>query len=184
MKRGDTVPFRAWAKPGTRETLAEFFGEQGLDNGAEIGVFRGEYSRCLLHNNPNLNLICVDPWEAFSRRSNKRVMAQAYRRVVDMFGTDDRVAIKRMTSVEAVLEQPDNSLDFVYIDQMHDFDSIMLDLILWVPKVRSGGIVAGHDYCKQYQNGVISAMFAYTYAHGISRWYITRESLATWFWVK
>ena len=111
-------------------------------------------------------------------------MAHAYQQVVDLAKRDERITIKRMTSMEAVLEQPDNSLDFVYIDAMHDFDNIMRDLIEWSKKVRPRGIVAGHDYCKQYQNGVINAVFAYTYAHGIGRWYITRENLATWFWVK
>lgn len=40
----------------------------------------------------------------------------------------------------------DNSLGFVYIDANHSFYGAIADLIAWTPKVKSGGIVAGHDY--------------------------------------
>jgi hypothetical protein len=40
----------------------------------------------------------------------------------------------------------DSSLDFVYIDARHDRASVLEDLAAWYPKVRAGGIIAGHDY--------------------------------------
>jgi hypothetical protein len=40
------------------------------------------------------------------------------------------------------------SLDFVYIDGNHRFEQVVADLAAWAPKVRPGGIVAGHDYLK------------------------------------
>ena len=38
------------------------------------------------------------------------------------------------------------SVDFVFIDANHSYDSVKRDIIAWQPKVRSGGIIAGHDY--------------------------------------
>ena len=41
----------------------------------------------------------------------------------------------------------DNSLDFVYIDARHDYQAMQQDLALFWPKLKCGGIFAGHDFC-------------------------------------
>jgi hypothetical protein len=58
----------------------------------------------------------------------------------------DGFAPLRMSSAEASNFVEDGSLDFVYIDAGHDYANIKQDLDKWYPKVRSGGIVSGHDY--------------------------------------
>lgn len=40
----------------------------------------------------------------------------------------------------------DESLDYVYIDGNHAYDYVKLDLETWYPKLKKGGILAGHDY--------------------------------------
>jgi predicted O-methyltransferase YrrM len=40
---------------------------------------------------------------------------------------------------------PDESLDCVYIDCCHEYECVKKDLDAWMPKVKKGGIVAGHD---------------------------------------
>ena len=37
-------------------------------------------------------------------------------------------------------------MDFVYIDARHDYESVLEDLDAWCPKMKPGGIIAGHDY--------------------------------------
>jgi hypothetical protein len=51
-----------------------------------------------------------------------------------------------MSSIEAAETYLDNSLDFVFIDAAHDYDSVKQDIISWLPKVKKGGIISGHDY--------------------------------------
>lgn len=41
----------------------------------------------------------------------------------------------------------DASLDFVYIDSVHDYAHVKETFERWWPKVKAGGIIAGHDYC-------------------------------------
>lgn len=86
--------------------------------------------------------------------------------------------------MEAVGDFKDESLDFVYIDGFHEFDAVMSDLIFWVPKVRPGGIIAGHDYYNFWRAGVVTAVDAYVKGHGIRDWYITHEATPSFFWVK
>ena len=38
------------------------------------------------------------------------------------------------------------SVDFVFIDAAHDYDSVMRDLRAWHPKLRHDGVIAGHDW--------------------------------------
>jgi hypothetical protein len=52
----------------------------------------------------------------------------------------------RMTSVGASKLYTDNSLDFVFIDAFHTYDAVKEDIGVWMPKVRIGGVLAGHDY--------------------------------------
>lgn len=48
-------------------------------------------------------------------------------------------------SAEAAKSFPDASLDFVFIDANHEDDAVRRDISAWLPKVKPGGILAGHD---------------------------------------
>jgi hypothetical protein len=58
----------------------------------------------------------------------------------------DVVNIIRKSSVQAAKQFKANSVDFVFIDGSHDTESVCLDIDTWFPKVKVGGIIAGHDY--------------------------------------
>jgi hypothetical protein len=119
----------------TREqfgNLAQTFFKTGL--GAEIGVERGNFSKLILSQWTG-NLISVDMWE--HEEIYKTAMANL---------TDRRCLPTKMSSVEAAKRVSDEALDFVYIDADHDYEHCKQDLEAWFPKVRHGGLVAGHDY--------------------------------------
>ena len=180
VKRHDTLPFVGWYN-STREHLDQLLGEVGYTYGAEVGVAKGHHAYRLFRNIPGLKLICVDPWTAYNRLSAEKARIR-YELCLKRLKPYD-VIYKKMESMEAVKEVPDGSLDFVYIDGLHEFDPVMLDLIHWAPKVRPGGIVAGHDYYHFYQAGIIHAVNTYTVAHNIHEWYVTRDKEASFFWV-
>lgn len=186
IKGGDSLPYNGapWKMDTTRGTIAELMKLQGFKTGAEIGVETGRYSRLLLDTIPDLKLYCVDPWQAYHRNSQAREDNLYEKTKARLMGTNSYIL--RMTSLEASKRIPDNSLDFVYIDALHDFDGVMVDIILWAPKVKSGGIVSGHDYINYYSFGVVQAVNAYTTAHGIVPWYVTTyvREYPSWFWVK
>lgn len=52
----------------------------------------------------------------------------------------------RKDSVEASLDYADKSLDFVFIDADHSYEGVKRDIISWLPKMKNGSILAGHDY--------------------------------------
>jgi len=182
VKNRDTLPFTGWLK-SNRTDLAKIYNTLGYKVGAEIGVLGGRHSRLMLENVPGLKLFCIDPWAAFNRMSSEKI-EKIYKRCKDRL-KNYNVEYLRMTSMEAIKKIPDRSLDFVYIDGLHEFDPVMMDLIEWSKKVRFGGIVAGHDYFASYQMGVMEAVNTYTRIHNIYDWYITTtDGYPSFFWVQ
>lgn len=159
----------------TRRDLAKVFAELAYTYGAEIGVWQGAYSIELCQANPNLRLLCVDPWLSYPewidrKNSRKYAMEAIYRDACNALAPY-RCTIRRGLSKDVAPTIPDGSLDFVYIDGNHVYAAVMEDLTLWAPKVRRGGIVAGHDY-RQYEKQpeieVEQAVNVFTAKQGIS----------------
>jgi hypothetical protein len=138
--------------------------ELGLRNGVEIGVQVGGFSKYLLENT-FLFMCLVDPWiwiDGYDDVSNAQNDVQDIRLQMtrsNLFGYEDRYRIFRRFSVDAVKEFADSSIDFIYIDANHDYKHCTEDLNLWFPKVKNGGLIAGHDFLDSGFNfGVRSAV--------------------------
>lgn len=69
----------------------------------------------------------------------------AFRANLDRCGVAEMVTIIQADSAAAAQEFEDLALAGVFIDAAHDYDSVARDLVAWQPKVRRGGIFAGHD---------------------------------------
>lgn len=52
----------------------------------------------------------------------------------------------------------DQSLDWVYIDADHHYEPVCQDIDAWLPKIKPGGVISGHDYCEYPGFGVIQAV--------------------------
>ncbi|MEO5678220.1 MAG: class I SAM-dependent methyltransferase [Acidimicrobiales bacterium] len=139
----------------TRADLPELLNERRLLGcGVEVGVFAGEFSARLLNHWRGRQLVSVDPWEATPGDdqldagddgvAGAELLFETSRVRLERFG--DRSRIWRMTSAEATERLPDGCLDFVYLAVRPDEESVRHELELWLPKVRPGGIVAGHHY--------------------------------------
>jgi len=139
----------------SRDELPALLNARGLlGRGAEIGVKRGVYSDSLLMRWRGAELVSIDPWlsdapDAYVDRSN--VSQEEFERFYEetcsrLARHGSRSTIWRTTSVEAASRVADRSMDFVYIDARHDYESVKEDLAAWCAKVRPGGILAGHDY--------------------------------------
>jgi hypothetical protein len=165
-----------------RKYLANVFAEAGFNVGAEIGVRRANYSKVLCMANPNLKLYCIDPWDVIGTKYPKEKQDRYFGVTKKRLAPYDHVIIRKK-SIDAVGEFPDGFFDFVYIDGDHSFEVCMLDIIHYSPKVKSGGIMAVHDYYGG-EKGVFNAVNAYIDSNNITPWYVTKELAPTAFWVK
>ena len=183
----------------TRDLLAHLFRLLEFKQGAEIGTEYGEYAETLLKANPKLKLYCVDPYLAYkgyrehtSQSKLDDIRSQAHLRLKDY----TTVSIYYQ-SVKAAEVMPDNSLDFVYIDGNHSLPHVIADLHAWIPKVKPGGIISGHDFIRRnnrlrYQCHVVEAIHAYTQSYMIEPWFVLgskadgekRDTIRSFMWVK
>jgi hypothetical protein len=169
--------------PGLKRSgMARLFNEMGFKTGAEVGVAEGKYSEILCKTIDKLKLYCVDPYIPYDKYKQKWPMESYV--VAEQRLKEFDVTFLKQKSLEAVVSVPEESLDFVYIDGDHRFDYVMEDIIAWARRVRTGGIISGHDYYRWKNGGVIAAVEAYTNAHFITEWFITDERKPSFFWVK
>lgn len=129
--------------------------------GVEVGVYRGETSKKLLEAFPELKLSMVDRWsppmnekdmpwlmsgDSCARLTEDEHLAN-YRFAIDStIEYQDRRIVFGMDSVRAAQAFRFRSQDFVFLDDDHSYEGVMASIRAWWPKVRIGGILAGHDY--------------------------------------
>jgi predicted O-methyltransferase YrrM len=63
----------------------------------------------------------------------------------------------RETSDDAITRFEDDSVDIVYIDGLHTYEQVKKDIENYLPKIRKGGFICGHDYHQNW-SGVIQAI--------------------------
>lgn len=141
-----------------------------LKMGAEIGVDTAGFSEKILMQTKMEKYFCIDTWQDdfgsdykpdyFNKDGNIR-LNKAKEILKPYLGDFDkpwefngRAIMIRMTSKEASRTIADNSLDFCYIDGDHSLFGIYDDLFLWAPKMKIGGIMAGHDYKDGPKSGI------------------------------
>lgn len=127
----------------------------------ELGVQAGIYADLILNTAPGLHhYVGIDPWIPQPRERYRDIandislseheanMRSALRRL-DSHHRPDRtrtVTLLRKTSVDAVRLFKNGSLDVVYVDGRHDYFGVLRDMEDWWPKLKIGGLLAGHDY--------------------------------------
>lgn len=162
----------------SRAAFPEMLNELGLvGEGVEVGTLVGKYAEVILDKWTGNCLHCVDPWEESGDKyfdRNNLVQDrhdQNYETAItrlQRFG--ERCQLHRLASIEAASRFRTHSLDFVYLDARHYYDAVIQDIEAWFPKVRPGGILAGHDYLDGVlpsgQFGVKSAVDDWAAKHG------------------
>jgi hypothetical protein len=114
--------------------------------GAEVGVYFGGLSEAILSGNLLDKFYLVDSYPLWLFGSELRANLYFFNLVSRMKKFKDQVEIIRQDSEIASTNFLDNSLDFVFIDACHDYESVKLDIKMWYSKVKNGGLFMGDDY--------------------------------------
>jgi hypothetical protein len=144
-----------------REMLNKYFPKDSV--GAEIGVYRGSFSRTILDSVKPKSLYLIDAWSSDLCDANNYLtqdtMNKMYDGVVKRFENNSEIKIIRKSSLDALEDFEDESLDWIYIDASHDYDNVKLDILNWHKKVKIEGYIFGDDYNSSrsgsYKDGVI-----------------------------
>jgi hypothetical protein len=178
------------------EVLAHLLKGKNPKVGAEIGIQRGHTTVGVLSLLPSIEkYYAIDPWLSYDVIDYRTPKSNIYnqRRVDRYFEIfkeksskwKDKIEILRMVSSEAYVHIPDESLGFCFIDGNHDYEYVLEDIKLYLPKMKKGGLFGGHDYennddygCRDW--GVKEAVIEY-FGEGN---FFTRDDYTWWVWVK
>ncbi|MFC1600643.1 class I SAM-dependent methyltransferase [Patescibacteria group bacterium] len=171
-------------KQSKRRHLTEKFAELGFTKGVEIGTCHGKFAQVLCENNSKLKLTTIDPYVAVyqdkrTQRIGNEKQESLYKEAKKRLNPY-KCDIVRKHSLEAVLDFPYESIDFVYIDGSHKFDYVICDIIEWARRVKKDGIISGHDYSQKRMPEVVEAVNVYAKQHDIPTIYITDERSPSW----
>jgi predicted O-methyltransferase YrrM len=108
---------------------------------AEVGSYAGVSSEVLaLHCK---KLYCIDTWEDWNHDCIIFQAMELFDKMKSLYSYVDKL---HMRGDEAVSMFPDEHFDLVYIDASHWYDDVINDINTWLPKIKNGGYLAGHDY--------------------------------------
>ena len=124
--------------------LEKLVKDNKFTRGAELGVHEGVTYSHLLAACPNLMLYGVDLWE------HRPICKQWYDELKASFKDNSNAVLIKESTFTAHSNIEDASLDFVFIDADHQYESVKKDIVNWLPKVRPGGYICGHDINKQF----------------------------------
>lgn len=154
--------------------------------GIELGVCWGINSYVLLESCPNISLIVgIDHYAAYTDWDREIYQHEQDHNLAklknNMQYMGPRFTLIRESTTVAATELEDGFYDFVFIDADHSMKAVLNDLDRYYPKIRSGGVIAGHD------SNLFSVNFAvtsWTRRHGISDDAVKSGPNSSWWWHK
>lgn len=163
--------------------------------GAEIGVYRGDFSEQMMNGTKVGHLYLVDPWvrqKDYKDTINEEDQEAHYRETLRKMNSaikEDRCTVIRDFS--ANVAQHDTSipqLDFAFIDAYHAYEAALQDITLWSKRLKPFGVLYAHDYFEgpryghdghEWSSGVVKACADFCAEHGWEVTGITTEDLPT-----
>ena len=116
----------------------------------EVGSWKGKSIACfaveVINSGKKIETVAVDTWMGddgcgkYEDDTLYNIFLENIKPVSHI------IQIVRLNSVKAAEEFYDKSIDIVFIDACHEYEYVKADIEAWYPKVKVGGIIAGHDY--------------------------------------
>lgn len=114
----------------------------------EVGCFAGESTEVFASKFGHV--AAVDCWLG---SDDNRIEELFDHRIMSRFNNVTKI---KLFSDVAARDFPFHSVDMVYIDAAHDYASVKLDLFSWIPAIKKGGYICGHDYDQDDVNRAIN----------------------------
>jgi predicted O-methyltransferase YrrM len=136
--------------------MPPFFGENELANGWFFPE-EGKLYQSLAEGISEGNIVEIGSFEGLSlsylRRSIKTKSNKVWaveKRCTDILKNNAEnwgVKLLCSDSENASSLFPDEFFDLVFIDANHSYKNVKNDILCWLPKLKQGGTISGHDYC-------------------------------------
>ncbi len=116
----------------------------------EVGSWKGRSTTCICSGNKDAKVFAVDTWAG---SSDERDLTNSLAKKEDIYQTFlnntkqfSNLTPIRKSSVEAAKDFEDGSVDWIFVDAGHTYLEVKEDVLTWLPKLKIGGIMSGHDF--------------------------------------
>ena len=161
----------------SRSDIPTLLRRMGARQICEVGVCEGSHFRSLITAESVTHAVAVDLWTETGIRAHndcytpQSELDRMHNTMLELAKVDARVQVIKNYSPLAAKEFPDGYFDFVYIDGDHTYPGVWIDLCEWFPKVRSGGVLAGHDFFEytfgEVKFGIVEAVTKFIREKGL-----------------
>ena len=169
--------------------LKRIIQESNYTTFVEVGVWKGDNIISIAKSFPQMKCYGIDPYDyrAYDNQTPekdgkttliKESSEIVYQKTALIAKKYSNFFLIRKSSKEAIESFENESVDIVFIDANHSYKSVKEDIGLWLPKVKRGGYLSGHDYSIEFF-GVIQAVNEIL---GVDN--VVIRSNATWFYFK
>lgn len=145
---------------------------------AEIGVNKGEFSKQIVELSSPSRFHLIDAWSTGRYHDGLQILVEG---IFQHEIKEGSVVINRGYSTDVCAIFPDSYFDWIYIDTDHSYNLTKKELELYEPKMKKGGIIAGHDFVMGnwiggIKYGVMEAVYEFCVTHQWELVYLTIES--------
>jgi len=142
--------------------LCEWANKEGaVGKAVEIGAYSGEGTIVLAKYFKEV--MAVDPWlngydinDVASHQCPMKFVFEKFQENTKGLGN---VMYSRGKSLDALEFVKEGDLDFIYVDGDHRYEAVLADIKGWMPKLRNGAVLAGHDWSfKDVQKAVVETL--------------------------
>ena len=116
----------------------------------DVGVAKGSSTAAMafVAKENNGFVFSVDDYCEYKKHTDQWAQAKCsdiFLNNIAYLGLSENVQLIEEISQQASIRFGDGSVDIVFIDAGHGYDEVVIDIKSWLPKVRKGGIICGHD---------------------------------------
>lgn len=130
----------------------------------EVGSWKGKSAAYMAveiaNSQKNIDFCCIDTWKGSPELKRDVYVPENLFEIFisNMEPLENFYRFIRTTSLQGAQLFTDNSIDFIFIDASHEYKDVKDDILTWLPKLKKGGTLAGHDYDIELFPGVIKAV--------------------------
>jgi len=137
-----------------------------IQNVAEIGVWKSGTTRKILKSCSHIisQYWAIDPWNLkfrdhyYSKKFTDEQWENLYLYACKLMYWFPELHVVRLNSLEAAKIFPEGYFDLVFIDAEHGYEYMVEYIKTWLPLVKKGGLLTGHDYKQPRFPGVEKAV--------------------------
>lgn len=169
-----------------------FNGSHFVEVGAWLGKSTSYMAVEIAKSRKDIKFDAVDTWEGSPNEpGHQEFIEKLGMSLYDKFLDNMSPVINYVNPVKGLSEEvsklyDDNSLDFVFLDASHDYESVKKDIDCWFPKVKQNGVIAGHDYNEDGTPGVawVGVVKAVNEFFGVENITVRKVHAGTWLFRK